>query len=129
MTCSKALNLLVFTYRNSKSFSSASSLIALYKSLVLPVLTYTSIIWTPYTVDSINKLEAIQHRLLRHLAYRFHVPMNRFDRDFSSVSKYFHIRTIKSAHDQYDTVFVFKLLMFIHTRPAINNRHFCLLCR
>ena len=95
MISSKALNLLGFILRNNKSFSNSSSLIVLYKSLVLPVLTYASVIWTPYIKESIKKLEATQHKLLRHLAYRLHVPMNRFDHDFSSVSKYFNIYTIK----------------------------------
>ena len=72
---------------------------------MLPVLTYAFIIWTPYTVDSINKLETIQRRLLRHLAYRFHVPINRFDHDFSSVFQYYNIHMVK-----FYKVFVFKLL-------------------
>ena len=41
-------------------------LITVYKIYVLPLLTYCSPIWNPYTSKNILKIEKIQKRLIRY---------------------------------------------------------------
>lgn len=52
------------------------NIIKLYKAFVRPHLEYSSIIWSPYTLSSINNVERVQRRMcrlipeVRHLSYR-----------------------------------------------------------
>ena len=58
---------------NSKS---PKTIVRLYKSFVLPILEYASVIWNPYTKTYTNKIERVQKRMcrmvpkVRHLSYR-----------------------------------------------------------
>ena len=108
---SKALRMFGFICRNTRLFQNARSIITLFKSLILPSLTYASVIWSPYHNNSINKLESVQHRFLRHLSYRFYIPMHKFDHDYGDVSRYFGLPTIKSIHCVNDITFLYKLLV------------------
>ena len=87
MAIFKAFKMLCFIFRNTASFKTASSLITLYRSLVLLNLLYWSLIWSPYQIYLTNLLELVQHKFLRDLSYKFFVPMTRFDHNYSSISK------------------------------------------
>ena len=56
-------------------FLDASTLVILYKALVLPLLDYCSVAWSPLYVKDIEVLEKVQRRMtrilpgLRHLSY------------------------------------------------------------
>jgi len=103
------LKLLYFIIRHTFSFDNYNNLIYLYKSLILPVLTYASVIWRPSIGLLISRLESVHHKLLRHLSYRFYIPMHRFNHDYSQVSRKFHIGTIDSILGIYDVTFLFKI--------------------
>ena len=47
-----------------------------YKTLVRPILEYSSTVWDPYTSNAINKVEAVQHRAAR-------ITLNRYRRTSS----------------------------------------------
>ena len=114
--------MLGFISRNTKSFKhQSSSLIILFKSLVLPNLLYASIIWTPHQQYMIQKLEGVQHRFLRMLSFRFYIPMSKFDHDFQFVSKFFNLHSIKSIHDMNDLVFMFKFLKSKDKHPTLDK--------
>ena len=42
-------------------------MLTLYKSLVLPILEYSSVLWCPLSVGSIQKLEAVQWSFIRKI--------------------------------------------------------------
>ena len=50
----KSLRILDFIKNVSSDFQSASTLMFLYKSLILPILTYSSSIWLLYTQSALN---------------------------------------------------------------------------
>ena len=57
--CSKAKRQVGFLYRNFGRADS-SSLLQLYKSLVLPILDYCSSVWDPHLLTDIKSLESVQ---------------------------------------------------------------------
>ena len=59
--------MLGFILRATIDFRDSLSLVSLYKSLVLPHLTYASVIWTPDVNEHFKPIESVQHRLLRLL--------------------------------------------------------------
>ena len=94
---------------NHSIIKSEQSLITLYKSLVRPILTYVSSIWTLSYNYTINKLESIQYKFLRHLFYRC-LHFSRFDYDFSVVSRHLNLYKIKSIYNHNNTLLAYRIL-------------------
>ena len=65
---SKASQRLGFIGRSTKGFN-PSTLSCLFKSLVVPVLTTSSVIWRPSAQSRIGDLERIQRKFLRSLSF------------------------------------------------------------
>ena len=63
----KASKKLGFILRSTSDFKHPVSLISLFKSLFLPILTYASSIWSPNTCYEYNYLERIVRKDLRFL--------------------------------------------------------------
>ena len=72
----KAMRLVGFIRRTTVDFLSPHTLLHLYKSLVIPIITYCSPVWSPYTQDSFIRLEAIQHKILRYMSCKTSRPMS-----------------------------------------------------
>ena len=109
-TVLKANRLLGFIYRSSKSHFNLNSLKILFESLVVPILTYASVIWSPYTDKESKLLEGVYHRFLRYLCYLSGHPMDFKDHDYSFAIHQFKIPSIQNLHDYYDFLTVFKTI-------------------
>ena len=83
---SRASKYLGFITRSSKDFKNPYSLITLFKTLVVPTLTYASSLWRPSVSTHINKIEAIQRKFLRYLAFKSGSRMSIFDHNYSPIS-------------------------------------------
>ena len=94
----KALSTLGFIKRSTKEFTDTQSIITLYKSLILPTLLHGSVIWSPHYDVHIKKLESVQHRLLRYLAFKSGYPMNFVDHNYSQLASAFNLPSILSLH-------------------------------
>lgn len=106
----KARSLLYFIIRATKEFKNPNTFIYLYKTIVLPHLLYCSQIWSPFYDNNIVKLEKVNHKFLRYLAFKAGCPMNHFDHDYEVVAKRFSIPSVKSLHNYYDLFFAFKVI-------------------
>ena len=107
VTVSKAFKMLGFIYRTASRFST-STIIYLYKTLVRPILLYNSTIWSPHHESHIRKLESLQHKFFRYLAFRRGTPFSFDDHDFGDFAAQVGLCSIKSLHDYYDILFVKK---------------------
>ena len=67
---SKASSVLGFLQRNLKKCP-ANTKIACYKSMILPILEYASMIWDPFTTKDINSIERIQRRAARFITNNY----------------------------------------------------------
>ncbi|XP_046658945.1 uncharacterized protein LOC124353134 [Homalodisca vitripennis] len=68
--CSKANSLMGFLCRTSKDFQSPTTLTTLFKTLVCPILEFSSVVWCPYLTGHIDTLERVQIRFLRLIGLR-----------------------------------------------------------
>ncbi|XP_046661113.1 uncharacterized protein LOC124354586 [Homalodisca vitripennis] len=68
--CSKANSLMGFLCRTSKDFQSPTTLTTLFKTLVRPILEFSSVVWCPYLTGHIDTLERVQIRFLRLIGLR-----------------------------------------------------------
>jgi hypothetical protein len=81
-------------------------LIILYYSLVRSILEFGSVVWNPIQVGLKNKIEIIQRRFLRMLAYKFGLV----DKSVKDVAIIYQIPTLESRRLNTDVLFIHKLL-------------------
>ena len=62
---SKASSQLGFLFRFAKKFRDVYCLKALYCSIVRPTLEYSSVVWSPYYQNEVQRIEAIQRKFIR----------------------------------------------------------------
>ena len=84
-----------------------------YKTIVKPVLSYGSIIWIPHHALDLQKLESVQHRLFRYIAFKLGRPMGFDQHDYSEITREFKLWFIKSGHGYYDMMFIKKVNLII----------------
>ena len=110
MIVNKAYRLIGFIKRTSYDFRKFSSIIHLYRSLVLPVLNHCSVIWPPFTALEIDLLEGVQHRLLRILGFKIRSPMSFLDHDYDPLYQRFKIAKLINLRLYYDQCYKLKIL-------------------
>ena len=84
------------------------STISLFKALVLSIICYGSVRWSPYTNDSFKKLEAVQQRLMRYCSVKLSTPMHFFDHIYPIVM--YNLQTIESLFYYNDLTTVFNIM-------------------
>jgi len=65
--CRKSMKILSFINRNTSGFSNITTL---YISLVRSILEYASIVWSPFNVSSIERINKIQNEFLKMVSFR-----------------------------------------------------------
>lgn len=68
--CSQAARTLGFIIRSSRNGLSVQALAVLYTALIRPILEYCSVVWAPYQLGNIDRLEKIQRRFLKIIGVR-----------------------------------------------------------
>ncbi|KAF0761231.1 Reverse transcriptase domain-containing protein [Aphis craccivora] len=108
MIVSKALKILGFIKRVSKTFSSANCLRSLYLCLVRSILEYGVEVWHPYLAKNQLRLERVQNRYLSYVAFLLHIvhPTH----DYSLVRQTLNIQTLSNRRLTDDINFVSSLL-------------------
>lgn len=105
---SRASRMLGFIIRNGKVFQSPQTKILLFNSYVRSVLEYGSVVWSPeYSVHSL-RIERIQKRFLRHLA--FASGKLRSLPSYRDKLQHFQMHSLKDRRQLLDMTFLFKIL-------------------
>ena len=86
-------------------------MLTLYKSLIIPILEYCSVLWCPLKVGLIQKLEAIQWSYLRKVSST---------RDYWECLKESKIYSLQRRRERYRIIYVWKILE--QMVPNINNK-------
>ena len=106
----KAKNLTSWILRtfSSRSFN---CMITLYKSLVIPILEYCSVLWSPTAVGLIQRLEDIQKSFLRKI--------NGISNNYWECLKQTKIYSLQRRRERYRIIYVWKSMEKIV--PAVNG--------
>ncbi|XP_036227319.2 probable RNA-directed DNA polymerase from transposon X-element [Bactrocera oleae] len=116
---SKAFKALGFILRRGKDFKNPWTLIRLFKSLVLPILEYGSVIWSPYTNTTIDKVEKLQRKFCKSLAYKLSSPSHICTTD--EVYQCYCINKLSSRRQVADLCFFYKVVNNITDAHEILN--------
>lgn len=76
----KALRMLGFIKRNTRMFNDLAAIMTLYKSLVISVLEYNCIIWSPVYACHVDRLERVQSRFVRFALWKLGYPYRNVER-------------------------------------------------
>ena len=119
MIRAKSYRLLGFIYRVTRELN-VRTLLHLYRTIVLPILTYAyPIIWSPYEETDCQILEGVQHILLRMLSYKSGEPMHFSDHEYSPMASEFDLPRLWSLRLVHDACFAFKAIKKIVIYPEI----------
>ena len=78
-------------------------------TLTKSVIMYASAIWRPIRKINMNRLERIQHKVLRHLAYLSGNPLSSYDHDYTSTAETFCLASVTSSMIASDVIIVYKI--------------------
>lgn len=106
----KAMKKLGFIQRFSRNFKDSSIFLQLYKTLVKPILTYASEIWSPRTKTLTYEIEKLQHKFLRIYAYRIGTPLPFNQHNYSEILRATKLPTLEDSRGYQDVLFVFKVI-------------------
>ncbi|CAI6352586.1 unnamed protein product [Macrosiphum euphorbiae] len=106
----KASRSLGFIIRNTRDFNNIVSLKTLYFALVRSVLEYCSILWNPYQLVWINKIERVQNKFLRFINTK--IPNNCIiiDHCYEPLRRLVNINSLSSRRLYFDVIFIYKIL-------------------
>ena len=117
---SRALGVLGFIKRNTSEFRNINAIRLLYCSLVRPLLEYCSSVWSPLYTCHIHRIEQVQRKFLRYLAYKSNIPpIDEFSYDFSLLRETFSLPTLRVRRDQADLKLFFKLINYMIDCPSM----------
>lgn len=117
----RAYKTLGFINRNSKDFQNPKTYVLLYNAFIRSLLEYASPVWSPYYEKYKLKIERVQHRFLRNLAYRQGTPMSFSDHDYTEIMKCNNILSLGSRRDNNDIIFLYKILNELTLLPEIKE--------
>lgn len=132
--CNKSRRMLGFVIRNSSDFKNPNTIKTLYSALVRSNLEYASHIWhSEHHQRQINKIEAIQHRFIRFVAWKYFNDGSRHI-NYSLYENNLNIQSLKLRRTIGDVCFVTKAFSgridgssFLHLFrlhvPARGTRH------
>ena len=106
----KAMRLVSFIRRTTVDFLSPHTILHLYKSLVIPTITNSSPVWSPYNQDSFTRLEAIQHKILRYMSCKISRPMSYLDHNFEPLMRNYKLLSLKTLFNYCDLVCAHKII-------------------
>ena len=110
MTVSSASRSIGFILRNCKGFQNLDTIKLLFYSFVRSKLEFGSIVWHPIYQIDILKLESVQRRLLKYLAFRSDgvYPVRGFNHNL--LLERFQFSSLLSRRHQLAITFLYKLL-------------------
>ena len=98
-----------FIWRNSSSFK-VETIKTLYYSFVKSKILYGSCIWRPIFKNSIDRLEKINLKFIRFLAFKTGSPMHTLHHSYSQNALKFKVPTINSSMNANDIIWLQKII-------------------
>ena len=117
----KCLKLLGFIRNVTLDFQQASSLVHLYESLVMPILSYCFPSWFPYSQVQLKQLTAIEHIFLRLASKKTDSPMHYFNHDYTQIRKILKIPKLETLLLRQDCMVSFQIANQLFSSDKINK--------
>ncbi|KAG7308770.1 hypothetical protein JYU34_006003 [Plutella xylostella] len=103
----KSFKMLGFIYRNTKDFRTDTALKLLFFSLVRSIIEYNSIVWSPFYKNHIERIESVQRKFTKRIAY---LNQQHYKKDYTDRLKLFNMISLDQRRTFLGQTFLFKLL-------------------
>ena len=103
------MKILGFINRNTSGFSNTRTLTTLYISLVRSILEYASIVWSPFNVSSIERINKIQNKFLKMVSFRCGTNST-------------YLKSLTERRINFDVTFIFKLFNGLIDAPDLLSK-------
>jgi hypothetical protein len=114
---SKCLRLSAFIIRNTQDFKSVTAMRILYFALVRSHLDYCNMVWYPYYKNNIQRLETIQKRFVKRMAY---LSGNYYNiGSYLKRLEYFKITSLEIRRHHLSLIFLYKIINNLIDCPSI----------
>ena len=128
--CAKASRALYFIKRAASDFKRIFTLKTLYQTIVLPHLTYCSVIFYPLYAKDFGHLERIQHLFLRFAAFKRGTPMSRTEHDYGTIRTELRLLNICDHFKLADICFLHNILNSrIDCKDLLGSINLCAMSR
>ena len=118
--CSKALQILGFIKRNTNDFKNINAIKLLYVTLVRPILENCSVVWNPQCVTYLDKINRVQKRFLRYIAFKMRIPTTNLD--YCLLEKKLNLQNINKRLTNNDIVFCYKIIHNLVDCPGLLDK-------
>ena len=117
-----ALRSLGFIMRTAAKFNDSDCLVTLFNSLVRSKLEYASIIWSPLYMIHKQRIEYVQRRFLKHLAFRLDGVYPARGYDHLALLRRFRVLSLADRRIYASLVFLYKLINYNIDCPDLLQR-------
>ncbi|KAB0803801.1 hypothetical protein PPYR_00771 [Photinus pyralis] len=115
--------MLGFVKRSCGMLKRVSCIKAVYIAFVRSILEYCLIVWSPYYVTHSVRLEKVQNKPLRFLAYKLGVNVDSID--YSLIRVMVNIKPLNLRRQAAEQIFLFKLLNGeVHASELLHSLNF-----
>ena len=117
----KCTRLLGFIRNVTFDFRNASTLVYLYKTLILPSLTCCASIWEPHTQNNLSLLKAVEHKFLRFASRKTAAPMHYFYHGFTNIRQILRLPKLETLLARQNCIVSFKIVNKLFSSPKFNE--------
>lgn len=104
----KALRVLGFIRRHFSNFDNPKCLSVLYNSHIRSLLEYGAVVWSPYTMSNMQRLDRVQNRFLSFAGHSLNVTHP--PHDYSRIKYLFKLKSLSERHITYSCHFIQSLI-------------------
>lgn len=104
----KAMQILGFVIRNTRTFQNIESIKLLYCSLVRSQLEYASPVWSPIYTCNLHRLERVQRKFLRYVQFKLRQPV--IEIRYNALMSDLNLPLLSTRRTINDILILFKLL-------------------
>ena len=115
----KSFRMLGFVKRIMKPFSDTKVLLTLYNSYIRSRLDYCSPVWSPSSQYLIDKVERVQRKFLKHLAFQNRLRYD--DYTYLELCKHFKLSTLEARRSISDITYFNKLITNNVNSPPLTS--------
>ena len=108
-----------FLIRSTSFYTDIRCIKILYCALVRPLLEYGSIVWSPFFICHVKKLERVQRRFLRYIGYKNNMLNNNNQNALNDIQNSLNLNSLYSRMKNGDISFLSKLICGSITRSPL----------
>ena len=120
MQCVKKCTRVLGFMKNVCNFRNATTLVYLYKTLILLSSTYCATIWATHTQNDRSLLTAVEHKFFRFASRKTAASVHYFDHDYTNIRQILRLHKLETLLARRNCIVSFKIFNTLFSSPKVN---------